>query len=82
MHSKKELFVSDDDILNATEKREQEANAFAEAQLILRSHGDHLGRLRIDGDVVEFAKQVGITPGIVVGRLHNDKKWTRSAATD
>ena len=75
MHSKKELFVSGDDVVNATEKREQEANAFAAAQLIPRSHEAELGELRTDADVLEFAEALGITPGIVVGRLHNEKKW-------
>jgi HTH-type transcriptional regulator/antitoxin HigA len=75
LHSKKELFVSDDDVLNATEKREQEANAFAATQLIPRPHEADLGRLRTDADVVDFAEQLGIAPGIVVGRLHNEKKW-------
>jgi len=75
LHSKKELFVSGDDVQNATEKREQEANAFAATQLIPRSHEADLGQLRTEADVLEFAEELGITPGIVVGRLHNEKKW-------
>ncbi len=75
LHSKKQLFVSDDDVLNATEERELEANTFAATQLIPRAREAYLGQLRTDADVVEFAEELGIAPGIVVGRLHNEQKW-------
>jgi HTH-type transcriptional regulator/antitoxin HigA len=76
LHSKKELFVSEaDQGDNASEQEENEANAFAANQLIPRQYAYRLRELRSDTDVVRFAREVGIAPGIVVGRLHNDGLW-------
>jgi HTH-type transcriptional regulator/antitoxin HigA len=76
LHSKKELFVSEaDDGANATEQEEDEANAFAANQLIPRQYARELHQLRTDDEVVRFADRIGIAPGIVVGRLHNDGTW-------
>lgn len=76
LHSKNELFVSEaDDGANATEQEEDEANAFAANQLIPRQYARELHQLRTDEEVVRFADRIGIAPGIVVGRLHNDGTW-------
>lgn len=77
LHSKKETFVSegDDAFPDHTEQEEQEANSFAAAQLIPRRYESRLAYLRTDTDVRVFAAELGIAPGIVVGRLHNDGLW-------
>jgi HTH-type transcriptional regulator/antitoxin HigA len=75
LHSKKELFVSDGDMANATAEEEQEANAFAAAQLIPRGYERELKQLNTDRDVMAFADELGIAPGIVVGRLHKEELW-------
>jgi hypothetical protein len=44
------------------------ADAFAAAQLIPRRYESRLGQLETESDVFLFAEEVGIPPGIVVGR--------------
>jgi Zn-dependent peptidase ImmA (M78 family) len=75
LHSKKELFVSEDGAATASDEEEQEANAFAARQLIPRRFERELRQLRTDRDVIDFADELGIAPGIVVGRLHNEGLW-------
>lgn len=73
LHSKKETFITAD--ATKTEREEQEANAFAEAQLVPRRFEQRLRSLHTDADVRAFAAELGIAPGIVVGRLHSDELW-------
>jgi HTH-type transcriptional regulator / antitoxin HigA len=72
LHSKKETFVdddSDDDLL------EDEANRFARDILIPADRAADLRTLVTDADVKRFASDLGIAPGIVVGRLQHDGIW-------
>lgn len=72
LHSKKETFVddgTDNDIL------EDEANSFAADFLIPPDSASRLTRLTSDHDVEAFAREIGIAPGIVVGRLQHDGHW-------
>ncbi|MFZ5871572.1 MAG: ImmA/IrrE family metallo-endopeptidase [Actinomycetota bacterium] len=72
LHSKKETFVddgSDDDLL------EDEANRFAADVLIPREQASRLPTLATEADVAAFAGELGIAPGIVVGRLQHDGLW-------
>lgn len=78
LHSKKETFVSPDDRATVSEEEEDEANSFAEAQLIPRRYESWLRSLRTENDVREFADELGIAPGIVVGRLHSEGIWAWS----
>lgn len=73
LHSKKETFITAD--ATKTQREEQEANAFAAAQLIPRRDEPRLRFLHTDADVRAFAGELGIAPGIIVGRLHNDELW-------
>jgi len=73
LHSKKRAFV--DGREEHAQEQESEANRFAATQLIPRRYEARLEQLKTPADVVLFAKEVGIAPGIVVGRLHNDKLW-------
>lgn len=72
LHSKKETFIddgTDNDVVEA------EANAFARDILIPRSQLPRMTLLATDDAVVEFAADLGIAPGIVVGRLQHDGHW-------
>lgn len=72
LHPKKETFVddgTDDDIL------EDEANGFAENLLVPPDRASQLAGLATDSDVDSFAREIGIAPGIVVGRLQHDGLW-------
>ena len=72
LHSKKETFVddgSDNDVV------EDEANKFAADLLIPPDRAPELSRLVTDSDVEAFASEIGIAPGIVVGRLQHDGLW-------
>lgn len=75
LHSKKELFVSDGHNDNVSPEQENEANAFAASHLIPRRHESRFSDLRTDDDVRDFARELGIAPGIVVGRLHKEGIW-------
>jgi HTH-type transcriptional regulator/antitoxin HigA len=72
LHSKKETFVDDD---SDDDGVEEEANNFAEDFLIPPEHKPRLYRLTTDSQVEDFANDVGIAPGIVVGRLQHERKW-------
>lgn len=71
LHGKKELFLEGSNGLD--EEKEMEANSFSEGELIpgklfesFIAGGDFTKR-----SIVEFSKQVGISPGIVVGQLQH-----------
>ncbi len=71
-HSKKETFIND---VGRHSGVEQEADAFASQLLIGRQHEPELAMLRTLHDVGEFARRIGVGPGIVVGRLQHDGRW-------
>ena len=72
-HSKKRVYISFDDPAEAPE--EQEANRFAQETLVptdaLREFRERPYRLSRQS-VLQFATEVGVGPGIVVGRLQHD----------
>jgi HTH-type transcriptional regulator/antitoxin HigA len=72
LHSKKETFVDDD---SDNDVLEDEANRFARDILIPPDRATELPTLLTDADVKRFAADIGIAPGIVVGRLQHDKIW-------
>jgi HTH-type transcriptional regulator/antitoxin HigA len=78
LHSKKETFVSGTQLGKATEDMENEANSFAASQLIPRRFEWRLQELRTEADVRSFAAEIGIAPGIVVGRLQKEELWSWS----
>jgi HTH-type transcriptional regulator / antitoxin HigA len=55
--------------------REAEADSFASDVLIPRADAKPLPSLRTAADVQAYADQIGIAPGIVVGRLQHDGLW-------
>jgi HTH-type transcriptional regulator / antitoxin HigA len=72
LHSKKETFVDDG---TDSDMLEDEANSFAANLLIPPDSASRLAGLATDHDVEAFARDIGIAPGIVVGRLQHDRLW-------
>ena len=68
--SKKETYI---DIAYSDDPQEKKANHYARDLLILPAQSQRLTALRSRGEVVAFAKQIGIAPGIVIGRLQHEK---------
>ena len=71
-HSKKETFVDDG---SESDSLEEEADRFARNMLVPPERADELRSLRTDAEVKKFAADIGIAPGIVVGRMQHDKIW-------
>jgi addiction module HigA family antidote len=77
LHGKKILFLENDEM---TGSDEDEANEFAADRLIPPSKWTSLqSSVLTESTIKEFARQIGVAPGIVVGRLQNDKRvpWSR-----
>jgi HTH-type transcriptional regulator / antitoxin HigA len=80
-HSKKQTFVHTNND-NIAEELEHEADAFAARVLIPPHAASELAGLTSESDVVQFAKKLGVAPGIVVGRMQHARliphnQWTR-----
>jgi HTH-type transcriptional regulator / antitoxin HigA len=76
LHGKRLLFLEMDDPL--ADGEEGEADAFARDFLIPPGQARQLPPLRSEVAVRQFAAQVGIAPGIVVGRMQKEEwlPWT------
>lgn len=61
---------------------EGEANAFASRTLIPCSRNKELLSLKSKQQVRTFADAIGVSPGVVVGRLWHDKLWDYKAGHD
>src|SRR3954451_14062880 len=81
LHSKKQVFI--DYGYSEEDNEEREANKFARDFLIPTRYADRLAHIaRSREQIQEFAKAIGIAPGIVVGRLQHDKLLYPSAFHD
>lgn len=77
LHARGETFIEgvagertlDDD----ARAKEQQADTFAADLLIPPRDAVRLRSLKSLADVEAFAEEIGVSPGVVVGRLHNDK---------
>lgn len=67
------IFLDDPNSTHTDDPREHEANAWAGNWLIPAEHAPSLPGLRSKAAVCAFAQQLGIHPGIVVGRLQHDR---------
>ncbi|MBO0883462.1 MAG: hypothetical protein J2P17_24625, partial [Mycobacterium sp.] len=79
-HSKKETFV-DAKGSGIDSELETEADTFASRTLIPPDVAGELPHLITAGDVKKFAEEIGVAPGIVVGRMQHDRliphsQWT------
>ncbi|MFC8641115.1 ImmA/IrrE family metallo-endopeptidase [Streptomyces globisporus] len=75
LHGKQEVRVEADKRGDSEEPQEVEANQFSRDLLIPPHHSQKLDSLRSISSVQNFAREIGVAPGIVVGRLHHEKKW-------
>lgn len=74
LHDKKDIFLDEwDGGVKLPSQQEEEADLWAREFLIPPQYDAELPRLKSKDAVVEFAKQVGIHPGIVVGRLQHEQ---------
>jgi len=70
LHGKKMLFIEGNGLDN---EQEDEANQFAANLLIPKQHEERLILLGHSATSISaFAKELGIAPGIVIGRLQNE----------
>lgn len=74
LHGKKNVFIDELDM--PTSQEEVEADRFATSSLVPeRGYAQFLRRGRFyKNEIIAFAEKLGITPGIVVGRLQDDQK--------
>ena len=75
-HDKRLTFIDDGEANPAVRKQEDEANAFAGEQLIPSKAYEGFMQSGSFGSepIRAFAREMGVHPGIVVGRLQHDKK--------
>ena len=76
LHKGGKVFIDDKDTLYGDyrlglDEEDREANKFAEDKLIPPSRKEEMLRLNSHREVVRFAVQIGIAPGIVVGQLQH-----------
>lgn len=70
---KKSVFLDDPNAAQSDDPKEHEANQWAGNWLIPAQYTQSLASLKTKVAVVDFAKRIGLHPGIVVGRLQHDK---------
>lgn len=79
LHGKDALFLEG---LKVTNEREEEANRFSASTLIPSEFRPELARLPIERHAIrDFARRVGVSPGIVVGQLQHLGKARYSQLT-
>ncbi len=81
LHSKRDAFLDED--AYTSDPQEAEANQFAQELLIPAADFQRLLRRRGAGHfsrdlITRFAEEIGIAPGIVVGRLHHAQKLPKT----
>lgn len=69
---KRSVFLDDPNASHSNNPQEQEANQWAGDWLVPPEFEIELHQLRSKDAVVDFAKHIGIHPGVVVGRLQHD----------
>ncbi|MFP3892041.1 helix-turn-helix domain-containing protein [uncultured Ralstonia sp.] len=70
---KKSVFLDDPNAGHTTDPQEHEANQWAGDWLIPPEHAAVLSNVRSKEAVRVFARQIGVHPGIVVGRMQHDR---------
>ena len=71
LHGKRDQFIEDG--LPAEDPKEQEADRFAADTLIPPQYTNDLKALKSLNSITNFAQNIGVAPGIVVGRLQHEK---------
>jgi HTH-type transcriptional regulator/antitoxin HigA len=70
LHGKRETFIDDG---SDADEYEKEANRFAQEMLIPSRFSAQLQSIRTKDDVRALAEELGIAPGIIVGRMQREK---------
>jgi len=73
LHGQREIFIEGDFEDAETGDQEMQADTFACNQLIPERSKPELPALRKLDAISAFAARVGVSPGIVVGRLQHDR---------
>ncbi len=74
LHGKTDLWIEESRSTGGSPK-ETEADRFASDLLIPANEIANLQTLKSKSSVIDFARNIGIAPGIVVGRLQHDHIW-------
>ncbi|QLE58285.1 helix-turn-helix domain-containing protein [Nostoc sp. TCL26-01] len=86
LHGKRDFFLEGIDTLSTEdEEKEKEANQFSENILIPQGQLKKFlasGKQRTKAGIEEFAAEIGIAPGIIVGRLQHDQVLPPSHCND
>jgi HTH-type transcriptional regulator/antitoxin HigA len=69
-HGKAEVWIEDE--RSVEDPREDEADRFARDLLIPPNEAERMTELSTLGSIVEFAREIGIVPSIVVGRMQHE----------
>jgi HTH-type transcriptional regulator / antitoxin HigA len=72
LHPKKATYIRPDTKDGDQDELEDQADQFSRSTLIPEELTDQLPRLATPESVRAFARQIGVDPGIVAGRLMND----------
>lgn len=70
--AKKSIFLDDPNATHTDDTQEHEANQWAGDWLIPEQFSNRLAELKSKVSILAFAEEVGIHPGIIVGRLQHD----------
>lgn len=83
LHGRGEVFIDrrTGTLSGETREKEQQADRFAADLLVPPDESHRLRQLKSLPDVAAFATEIGVSPGVVVGRLHNDglRPWSWGA---
>jgi len=80
LHGKKVVFIEVDESSN--DDLEKQADSFSRNFLIPLEHAGGLPQLKGRIDIRSFARKVGVSPGIVVGRLQRDDFMSHKFCND
>lgn len=75
LHGKRAVWIEGSEVHDPAEA---EADAFASDQLIPRKYAVRLRALKSKESVKAFADEVGVSAGVVIGRLQHDNLWRQS----
>ncbi|MET9136722.1 helix-turn-helix domain-containing protein [Streptomyces parvulus] len=78
LHGRQDVRVEPDSRAAVKDPQELEADRFARDILIPPRYASRLSGLSTLNSARNFAQEIGIAPGIVVGRLHHEGKWPHS----
>ena len=70
--AKKSVFLDEPNAAHTNDPQEHEANQWAGNWLIPEQYSDRLAELKSKASIQAFAEEIGVHPGIVVGRLQHD----------